>query len=187
MFRMEKAAMEDYWRQDERQIKIHAPGDFETLTLSEKERIRTAFSLLWALFAQIRLCSEELLTCKEVPIPSMGCLARLRNNTLAALGLADEGKIQELFSGMPDHPPTFRQMLDFCKEHLGSEKVSAGICILCRFPSEDVQPLSALPPELGRSLRAEFPHLREDSPVCRRCVERQDSILSFSCKKGERT
>jgi len=29
MFRMEKAAMEDYWRQDERQIKIHAPGDFE--------------------------------------------------------------------------------------------------------------------------------------------------------------
>jgi methionyl aminopeptidase len=29
MFRMEKAAMEDYWRQDERQIKIHAPEDFE--------------------------------------------------------------------------------------------------------------------------------------------------------------
>jgi len=29
MFRMEKAAMEDYWRQDERQIKIHAPEDFD--------------------------------------------------------------------------------------------------------------------------------------------------------------
>jgi methionyl aminopeptidase len=29
MFRMEKAVMEDYWRQDERQIKIHAPEDFE--------------------------------------------------------------------------------------------------------------------------------------------------------------
>jgi methionyl aminopeptidase len=29
MFRMEKTAMEDYWRQDERQIKIHAPEDFE--------------------------------------------------------------------------------------------------------------------------------------------------------------
>jgi methionyl aminopeptidase len=29
MFRAEKTAMEDYWRQDERQIKIHAPEDFE--------------------------------------------------------------------------------------------------------------------------------------------------------------
>ena len=29
MFRVEKAQMEDYWRQDDRQIKIHAPEDFE--------------------------------------------------------------------------------------------------------------------------------------------------------------
>ncbi len=166
----------------------HSPGDFETLMPSEKERIRTAFSSLWALSARIRLCSEEMNTCEEeLPLASMGCLARLRDKTLTALGLADEEKIQVLFSRMPDHPPTFRRMLEFCKEHLGSEKVSKGICILCRFPSEDVRPLAALPPELGRSLCVEFPHLQADSPICHRCVERQDSILNFSCKKGAHT
>lgn len=82
----------------------------------------------------------------------------------------------------PGHPRTFREMVDFCRSRLGSEKVSAGICDLCRFPSEDVVSFSELSSGIRIALKAEFSELRDMSPVCVRCVERQDFVLHQSPK-----
>lgn len=154
----------------------HAPELLDGMLPSEKERIRGGLSALWALSAQTRLCSRDLQIAKDFPMDQVEELERLRKKALGVFAAMAAGDITALLSGLPDRPPTFRELLDFCRTRLSSEQVAAGICDLCRFPSEDVAPFHSLEPSRRVRLKSEFPDLQPASPVCRRCVERTELI-----------
>ena len=75
MFRMEKAAMEDYWRQDERQIKIHAPEDFEGMRKAGRLAAETLDMLVPLVVAGVttehldKICHDFIVGHGAVPAP----------------------------------------------------------------------------------------------------------------------
>lgn len=150
----------------------HAPELLDALLPSERERIRAALTLLWALTAQIRLCAEEPLKTGATAQVEKERLDRLAADLRAALCGDAHAPLAELLQDLPARPPAFGRMLEFCRRHAGSEAAASGICDLCRFPSEDVQTLSVLPDNVRRALTAEFTSLQNMSHVCARCAER---------------
>jgi methionyl aminopeptidase len=75
MFRMEKAAMEDYWRQDERQIKIHAPEDFDGMRKAGRLAAETLDMLVPLVKAGVttehldKVCHDFIVGHGAVPAP----------------------------------------------------------------------------------------------------------------------
>ncbi len=75
MFRMEKAAMDDYWRQDERQIKIHAPEDFEGMRKAGRLAAETLDMLVPLVVAGVttehldKVCHDFIVGHGAVPAP----------------------------------------------------------------------------------------------------------------------
>ena len=75
MFRAEKAAMEDYWRQDERQIKIHAPEDFEGMRKAGRLAAETLDMLVPLVVAGVttehldKICHDFIVGHGAVPAP----------------------------------------------------------------------------------------------------------------------
>jgi methionyl aminopeptidase len=75
MFRMEKTAMEDYWRQDERQIKIHAPEDFEGMRKAGRLAAETLDMLVPLVVAGVttehldKVCHDFIVGHGAVPAP----------------------------------------------------------------------------------------------------------------------
>lgn len=149
----------------------HAPELLDNMLPSEKERVRAALSILWGLSAQTRLCAEERARRGDISSDSQRYLEQLTTTALDTFGERHPG-ILTILTDLPDRPPTFRQMFDICTQHLGSQAVAAGVCDLCRFPSEDAVFLRALRADIGSALKAEFPHLSDAAQVCARCVER---------------
>jgi len=75
MFRAEKAAMEDYWRQDERQIKLHAPEDFEGMRKAGRLAAETLDMLVPLVVAGVttehldKICHDFIVGHGAVPAP----------------------------------------------------------------------------------------------------------------------
>jgi methionyl aminopeptidase len=75
MFRMEKTAMEDYWRQDERQIKIHAPEDFEGMRKAGRLAAEVLDMLVPVVKAGVtteqldKICHDYIVDHGAVPAP----------------------------------------------------------------------------------------------------------------------
>ncbi|MBI4179961.1 hypothetical protein HY522_11130 [bacterium] len=127
---------------------------------------------------------RELIQAADCFDPSFGHAPELLDNMMpsekerirAALSgmwaSSAEGRLQ---TGEAGGRRTFPEMFDLCRAQLGSQAVAAGICDLCRFPSEDIIQVSELSPGVRAALKAEFPDLRDDSPVCVRCKERTET------------